>query len=189
MYRAGIFALLMIGFSAPLPAAAESPGWPMLDVHVSGSDVDAHDHRGDPWTGERSLYIWVEMYMIEAAGISVGLEGSLEVVDLTPLNGTTNTGTVTAPILTFPECWSYAPVAEVRVRDATGEGGTLCFGASPIDGRNCTLPCYYGEYWAHVYYGFSSAPDAPCVGWSGGSGCYYLDVEDTSWGKIRARYR
>ncbi len=152
-----------------------------------------------PWTGVRSLFVGVGGYSPGGGGydrFEFSFSGNLEVVDLIPLNGALNEGTITSPSLVLPECGqSYPPViAEIVVLDSSGNGGSLCFTDSAISDRNCAHYCnddFPVDFWlANFYTGFASDGSIPCDGVAASNGCVApVSLRAATWGQVKATYR
>ena len=162
-----------------------------LYLQISASESEPYPSTSTPWVGERTLYLWSQGIILEAAGSEFAFEGSLEVIDLAPRPGVTNSGTATSPILAYSECVYSQVVAELRVLDATGVGGTLCFTGSTESGKNCSLICESNALWqSHYFFGFSSDGSPPCEGVDVHPECMNpLAIDQHTWGRIKASYR
>lgn len=140
--------------------AASSPASVCLSISASNEAPDVN--ATDPWTGDRTLYIWTRPCIVLSGGSVLGFVGSLEVVGVNPREAVANLGTAAAPVLVYPSCIEQATVvAEIIVRDATGLGGSVCFSgpedAVPSCGYDCLLQCT--ETYA---VGFATAGQDPC---------------------------
>jgi hypothetical protein len=149
--------------------------------------VDLNQSVGPPFLGTRDIYLWLECvaFFGGLTEAEMDLGGTLEVVGFTGLNGVTNTGALPTLQLTFPGCFSAAPllVGVVTLRDSTGAGGRVCFSGTNVS-RDCTGP---------------PPADHP-NGWTGyatdglGEPCRLdqcaVDITfPESWARVKAQYR
>ena len=182
------------GMQGPIEPSSSPFCWTFISPNANGTMQTA-----EPWTGVRSLYVGVGGYSPGGGGYNrfeFSFSGSLTVLDLIPMNGAVNQGTVTAPSIVLPTCELVFPpvVAEIRVLDNTGLGGTLCFTDSQDTDRNCGFYCHdlpELQVWlTSMYSGFSSDGSVPCQGTATSDGCQMpVSVEAHSWGRIKSVYR
>jgi hypothetical protein len=142
-----------------------------------------------PFIGERDLYLWFPQDTDE---LTFGLEGTLELISVTPEMGWSNVGTVESPHLVFKgECyiWSGGPIARVSIRDATGAGGRICIVESTLDSRSCFGECHDdGEWYRLEGHGYSTDGGPQCTPIYSAE-CRPVSVESSSWGRTKALYR
>lgn len=170
------------------PARASDPPPPVL--MLSASDSDPFVTTSEPWTGSRTLYLWLFGSYDPAQGVEFAFQSSLLVEDLLPRPGITNSGTVESPSLHAEQCFDSEVIADVVVNDPAGLGGRVCFTGSQESGRNCAELCVLG-WWSTYYYGFSSDGAPPCEGLDLHPDCYVPPIATSplSWGRVRALYR
>lgn len=159
----------------------------LLFINESDSDAEA-PYDGTPFTGERDLYLWFWNYVPDR--VTLGLDGTLQVVDVEPAPGWVNTGTLLSPRLERTGCegdWHSTLLARVRVSAPTEAGGRLCFVESTLDSVLCFDACMGGYYELEAFgYVADGGPGCPGVH---SPECLPLAVDETSWGVIKARYR
>lgn len=188
--RIALLALLVI------PARGDAEGQvplipedasPYIFLAVSETDCGRRaDHSSEPWLGQRALYVWICGGFNDFAQTEFGIDTDFEIVDLIPRSGVVNIGTVTSPVLVYPQCETFHLLAELVVEDTTGEGGAVCLVDSTPNEINCTQDCY-GSPLSNNYLGFSSNGTAPCEGLS--SSCGTVSVGNLGWGSVKSRYR
>jgi hypothetical protein len=181
-------ALGLVASLAGTPGAMASPEFAMLTL--SASDTDPYVVTSSPWVGEQTLYVWNHPSIVDTRGSEFGLSGTLTVIDLATRPGVTNSGTSDSPILTYEECTYSAVIAEVRVVDAVGAGGTLGFGPSTQSGKNCSDVCAWDRWESHIYQNFASDGTVPTDGRDSHPDCAFtVSVDPGTWGRIKASYR
>lgn len=187
--------LCWLSLSAFLESPLASP-MPSPEVFLSPSDTDASvETPGVPWIGDNTLYLWALGLTIDLRSVEFSFDSSLEIVELIPRPGVVNIGTVASPILQLDECRDRLLIAEVIVRDPTGDGGSICFRASDLTGRNCIELCDLGpggegEWHSTRYFGFASDGSGGCQGLDEFPSCVYPSATaPTTWGRLRHLYR
>ncbi len=180
--RAGLLSAVLGTAAALLTpfSAGASPDY--VCVTIAASETEPWIGHVDPWIGERTLYLWSEPCIAWSSGSEFGLVTNFEIVAFVPRPGVVNTGTPTSPVLTYADCLTDdTVVAEIVVRDATGAGGTVCFGPSDQTGVNCSY--HICDIWCvpHLYTGFRTTGFEPCYG--------PTSVSASSWGSVKSTYR
>jgi hypothetical protein len=117
-----------------------------------------------------------------------------EPTGLVAVNGFTNDGTVTSPILIPPpgDPCLFTPdrtLAELSVRLLDPTAFRVCFTASDQAGVSCSMLCPSGAYVAGEVIGYRYGLP-PCSDWSGLTDCLDpLPVESMTWGRAKSAYR
>lgn len=121
---------------------------------------------------------------------------NVEPIELVPVNGFTNLGTMTSPILTPPtgeDCYAtpfLRTIAELRVRLLDPTAFRVCFVASDQASVCCAMLCPNGEYIHHVPDGYRYGPIPDCPGVNGSGTCLeVVGVEPHTWGRIKSSYK
>lgn len=151
-------------------------------LSISASDEHEVVTSSDPWTGDRTLYVWTAACIVPTSGSAFEFVGSLEVVDVIPRPGVVNEGTVAAPVLRYPSCVDdRAVVAEIVVRDVDGSGGSVCFGG-PEDGVvSCGYLCEAAFCTETSAAGFATTGEDPCP--------WPVSVGTPTWSVLKARFQ
>ena len=150
-------------------------------LSITASDQDLFPAPIDAWTGDRTLYVWTRACIVPSGGSKFEFTGNLEVVDLIPSEGVVNEGTIVSPVLRYPECAEDRVVATITVRDATGQGGRLCFGTADDGIVSCGLGCGSDFCEPTVTYGFHTVGADACP--------FTVSTTKPSWGAAKAIFR
>jgi hypothetical protein len=160
---------------------------------ISQSESEGWDNQGESFSGDKTLYLWMAPSN-ESRACEMQFTGTLEVIELVPVNGFVNIGTMHAPFLVSDSCvddlYAGEVVARIVVSDPTGEGGTICLEPSAGNGRLCGQVCQ-GEVWSWFQFvGYSSDGSKPCQGLSSGPECLDpVSVDASTWGGTKSLYR
>ena len=136
------------------------------------------------------MAVWTVDYQMEA--VEFGLDATFEILDIIARPGFVNSGTLQSPIF---ESTSGCPplghvVAELTIRDSTGDGGRVCLVDSPVNGRLCCRFCGGAEFIRVLHRGFSTDGLGYCEGGSTSSGCSsVVSVTQGTWGRVKVMYR
>lgn len=174
--------------------AGAVPSSSRADVAVAMRIVDdlanPESTSGEPFTGERSLFVIVDEYPACSA-YEFGLSTTFELVAVIPPPGFVNAQNDPLNPYIFPEdpssftCPTYA--CELIVRDPTGDGGEICFAPSQERGRACFSPCNApGWNRPDGHFGYRTVIGV-CPQFD--PACGPISVDESTWTETKATYR
>jgi hypothetical protein len=184
MLRFSVILVLLVLSSAS--AFASIP----RELIISSSDTEIGPTDGDPFVGEKTLYLWFAYE--EFAAIEFEFVGTFELVSFVATPGFVNVGTEFSPVLVpdGTDC-TLSPeslIGELVVRDPTGGGAAVWVQESSTSYRLCFLHCGWGEWFHMSYFGYATDGTYPW-GDSESSGCRPVSVDANTWGEVKASYR